>query len=126
MHAADPPPRRNKRLEAPVKLAAEACADFLARFDQPQPKPRVDMEQERAYIQCHFNKARAHGKLDLDPESLVQALKGYEYLASYLTRNQVEGSAEEAKVCAEMAELLPMKIAQAKRAQATTGAAASG
>jgi hypothetical protein len=49
----------------------------------------------------------------------VQALQGYEYLAKYLTRNKVEGSEEEAKVCAEMAELLPMKIAQAKRAAAS-------
>ena len=119
MHAADPAPRRNKRLEGPVKLVVEACDDFLARFDEPKPKDRVEIEQERAYIQCHFNKARAHGKLDLSPDSLVQALQGYEYLAKYLTRNKVEGSEEEAKVCAEMAELLPMKIAQAKRAAAS-------
>ena len=84
----------------------------------------MEEEQERAYIQCHFHKARAHSKLELQPESLAQALKSYEYLAKYLTRNKVDGSEEEAKVCSEMAELLPLKIANAQRTLAA--AAASG
>ena len=118
MHAADPPVRRAKRLDTPVQLCVDSCTAFLSRFDDPEPPERVEIEQESAYIQCHFHRARAYSKLDTNPESLGRALKAYEMLAKYLTKNKVEGSVEEAKVCEEMASLLPMKIAQAQRAAA--------
>ena len=99
-----------------MTLCVEACTAFLSRFDDPKEPERVEVEQERAYIQCHFHRARAHSKLDADPDHLVAALKEYQMLAKYLVQNKVEGSEEEARVCEEMASLLPMKIAQAQRA----------
>lgn len=113
-HANDPPARKNKKLEAPVAYAVEACNEFLKRFDEPKRPDRVEEEQERAYVQTCFQRARAHGKLDLSVDSLALALKEYKYLGEYLTRNKVEGSEDEAAAAKEMASLLPMKIEQAK------------
>ena len=121
MHASDALARRLKRLDEPVRLAVECCDAFLSRFDAGPtgPPDRVEVEQERAYIQCHFHKARALGKLE-KPDSLVASLRAYEFIHKYCARNQPEGSEDEVSACAEMIELLPMKIAQAQRALATS------
>ena len=57
----------------------------------------------------------ALGKLDT-AASLTASLKEYEIINGYLKRHPVEEMGEEAKVCREMAELLPHKIANARRA----------
>ena len=66
MHASEPPPRRLKRLEPAVQLAVDHTSAFLARFDTADGAPagRVKAEQERAYVQCHFHRARALSKLE--------------------------------------------------------------
>jgi hypothetical protein len=118
MHASEPLPRKLLKLEPAVKVAVDACTEFISRFDAPNgPPERVEEEQERAYVQCHFHLARAHGTLET-PASLGASLREYEFLSKYLTRNKVEGCEQEVHMCVEMAELLPHKIANAQRAAA--------
>ena len=109
-----PPPRRWKKLEPSVAAAVEACGQFLSRFNGADgaPPSRVEEEQERAYIQCRFHLARAHGRIET-PDGLVASLK-YREIVDYLKRNGVEGCEQEAAVCGEYIELLPMKIARAR------------
>ena len=95
-------------------------AEGRARTDIPY-SGSVEEEQERAWVQCHFHRARAHGKLDT-PSSLVASLKEYELLSSYLAKHRLEGFADELNVCKEMVELLPHKIRNAQRAAATPAA----
>jgi hypothetical protein len=124
MHEADPPPRRHKRVEPAVQEAVEACTAFIVRFDLPEddvPAQKVEEDQERAYIQCHFNRARAYSKLDT-VAMLGASLKEYELITAYLARNQVDSMQEELQVCKEMTTLLPHKIKNAMRA--TTARAA--
>ena len=117
LHKNDPPPRRHAKLEPSVKLCAETCGEFISRFEANGPPSRVEEEQERAYVQCHFHLARAHSQLDT-ADSLGAALKEYEFLSAYLTRNKVDGTEQEASMCQQMVELLPHKIANAQRAAA--------
>ena len=118
MHASDAPPRRLKRLEPAVGTAVDACTAFLDKFE-PEGKPpaKVEVDQERAYLQCRFHRARAHGKLET-AGGLGASLREYEALAGYLERNAVEGMDEERKVAREMVELLPHKIRNVQRAAA--------
>ena len=114
------------KLGADVALCVETCNEFLQRFETTAgggdgdgeggavAPEKVEDEQERAYITCRFHLARAHGKLD-SPESLGAALRQYELITAYLTRNKVEGMEQEAEVCSEMVELLPHKIKAAQR-----------
>ena len=103
---------------------------FLSRFDKAAegggvPPDRVEEGQERAYLQCRFNLARAYGKLEL-ADYLVSSQREYEGLHAYFERNKVEGMDGEARVTKEMTELLPAKIAMAqKRADQARAAAAS-
>ena len=68
---------------------------------------------------AHFHVARAHGKLD-KVASLKRALSEYEFLSAYLERNSDVDGVEEGldQVCAEMAQLLPRKIAAAAALEA--------
>ena len=74
----------------------------------------MDEEQERAYITCRFTLARAHGKLPT-LDGMTASLTEFECIDAYLRRNKVEGMEEEAKMCREMVELLPHKIAAAQK-----------
>jgi hypothetical protein len=110
-----PAEKRARLLGREVAHATEACREFLSRFEADgKPPAKVDEEQERAYLTCRFHLARAHGKLDA-ADSLGASMQEYERIAAYIKANSVEGMEEEAKVCAEMAELLPHKIAAAQR-----------
>ena len=111
------PPKKLRKLEKEVEAVAEACEAFLSRFydDKGEPPAKVDEEQERAYLTCRFHLARAHGKLP-SADAIAAGLKQYEIIDKYLKSNQVDGMEEEAKVCSEMVELLPHKLAAAKRA----------
>ena len=80
---------------------------FLKRFDSDEGEPptgRVEVEQERAFLQCHFNRARAHSKLE-SASSLGAALKEYEYI-EVLPENEgsveyVEGNEDDGKTKAD-------------------------
>ena len=60
--------------------------------------------------------ARAKGKLP-GPDHIAATLEEYKILDGYFKRHTVEGMDEEAKVCREMVELLPMKINAARRGE---------
>ena len=112
MHSDLPPPAREKKLRPHVEAVAGAYASFLKRFEvEGKPPDKVEAEQEDAFVTAHFHTARAYGKL-VGVEWQRRALAEYELLDGYFTRTPVEGMEEEAKVCKEMAELLPMRIAQ--------------
>ena len=122
MHEGEPAPRKLKKIEPAVQAAIDACNAFISRFETDGEMPqRVDESQERAYVQCRFHRARAHGKLETVP-ALGTALKEYEQLVTYLGRNAVDGMEQELGICKEMVELLPHKIRNAQRLAALRAA----
>jgi tetratricopeptide (TPR) repeat protein len=112
----EPVAQRLRKLQKEITETAEACRKFLSRFDAKDgtPPAKVDEEQERAYITCRFTLARAHGKLPT-LDGMTASLTEFECIDAYLRRNKVEGMEEEAKMCREMVELLPHKIAAAQK-----------
>ena len=112
----EPVAHRLRKLQKEITETAEACHKFLSRFDAKDgtPPAKVDEEQERAYITCRFTLARAHGKLPT-LDGMTASLTEFERIDAYLRRNKVDGMEEEAKMCREMVELLPHKIAAAQK-----------
>jgi len=112
-------PKKLRKLGKEVEAVAQACTAFLSRFDDEKgaPPAKVDEEQERAYLTCRFQLARAHGKLPT-PDGIAASLQQYTVIDGYMRSNAVQGMEEEAKVCREMVELLPHKLSAAQRAVA--------
>ena len=124
-----PTAMRQKKIEKDVQLAVDACTAFLSRFDTGEGgKPtgnQVEEAQERAYLQCHFHRARAYGRIET-PDSLGKALNNYELIRDYLTKYKVEGMEQEMQASKEMAELLPHKIKNAMKAAQNPNFVAAG
>jgi hypothetical protein len=58
-----------------------------------------------------------------EAEALAEAQREYEYITSYVKRNEVTGFEAEAALCGEMAELLPIKIDNLRRLEAQDASA---
>lgn len=110
MHKDDKPLRQDKKLAPTVQLVVDSYAKFIDAFRKEGKLPdRVEEGSEQAYLMAHFHTARALGKRH-NVESLSASLDGYKYLVTYFEANTVEGMEDEAKICKEMAELLPRRI----------------
>ena len=91
-------------------------------------------DEAREYLTARFVRARTVSKTagaGSEADALTEALREYEAVAEYCERNDVPWFAEEAKLCREMAELLPTKIAnerlrEAKDRRAVDPMAATG
>lgn len=118
------------RLSAPAREASRAYRRFIDAFDPT----RVPEDEARAYLTARFVRARTVSKTagaGSEADALTEALREYEAVAEYCERNDVPWFAEEAKLCREMAELLPTKIAnerlrEAKDRRAVDPMAATG
>jgi len=59
--------------------------------------------------------ARAHAKLP-SSASLCEALEQYQLVAAHIKAHPADGMHAKAQLCAEMTQLLPVRIAQSNRA----------
>ena len=111
MHKDDTPLRQDKKLAPTVQLVVDSYAKFIGAFrkEGALPTGRVEEGSEQAYLLAHFHTARALGKRH-SVEGLTASLDAYKYLVTYFEANTVEGMEDEAKICQEMAELLPRRI----------------
>jgi hypothetical protein len=111
----EPEPRRAAALAPLVTDAVAAHAEFLRRFEKDgAPPSSVDEESAQAYISSRLSLARAHSKLATLP-AMADALAQYKIVSAFLNANAVPGLEGEAKVCDEMIELLPMRMAHLSR-----------
>ena len=105
------------RISAPAREASRAYRKFLDAFDPT----RVPEDEARAYLTARFVRARTVSKTagaGSEADALTEALREYEAVAEYCERNDVAWFADEAKLCREMAELLPTKIANERLREA--------
>jgi hypothetical protein len=117
----EPEPRRAAALAPLVADAVAAHAAFLRRFDKDgAPPSSVDDESAQAYVSSRLSLARAHSKLATTP-ALGEALAQYKIVSALLKAHAIPGLEGEAKVCDEMIELLPLRMAHMAREAAGRG-----
>jgi len=104
-----------------VQQAVQAHRAFLKRFEvEGRPPDKVDDECRQAYLSSRMALARAHAKLP-SSASLCQALEQYQLVAAHIKAHPADGMHAEAQLCAEMTQLLPVRIAHLKREEAAAG-----
>jgi len=114
----EPEQRRNAKLAPFVADAIAAHTEFLRRLDKDgKPPDKVDDESAHAYVNSRLSLSRAHSRIP-SAASLAEALSQMEIVSTFLKANNIKGMEEEVKVCDEMIQLLPLRIADLNKREA--------